>query len=176
MGLAVLGVLAAPAAASAYENQVTLGLELGWAGIPNSSTLPLNGIDLGITAGYGINDAWEIRGLGTFNLLFDDDRLRTGMIGAEATYLLDIVRFVPVFGFGVDAVISAFRGNTRGDFAMHALLGVDFLINPRWLVGASARGFWVTTNGRSFLDALFFTAAFRVGIRFDVRRNPRPKR
>lgn len=164
----MLGFFARPSSAFAYENQVTVALEVGWAGIPNSTTVPPNGLDLGITAGYGINDAWEIRGLGNFNLLFDDDRLRTGMIGAEAAYLLDIVRFVPIFGFGVDAVVSRFRDETRGDFAMHALLGVDFLINPRWLVGFSGRGFWVTTNNRSFLDAIFFTTCARVGVRFDV--------
>ncbi|MEM7434022.1 MAG: outer membrane beta-barrel protein [Myxococcota bacterium] len=169
VGLALVGLVAAPSEARAYERQLTVAAEVGWAGIPNSNNLPLNGVNAGVTVGYGINDAWGVRGLANFNLLFDDRRLRTGIIGAEAIYLLDIVRFVPIFGFGLDAMVSGFDGRTRGDFAMHALLGVDFLIDPRWLVGADARIFWVTTNGRSFLDALFFTAGVRVGVTFDVR-------
>ncbi|MGB5811680.1 MAG: hypothetical protein WBG86_14180 [Polyangiales bacterium] len=166
--MAVLAVAALPSRAFAYDDELTVGLELGWAGIPNSARLPVNGIDLGLTVGYGINDAWAVRGLGSFNLLFGDRRLRTGIVGAEALYLLDIVRFVPIFGFGVDALISGFDDRTRGDFAMHALLGVDFLISRRWLIGVDGRGFWVTTNGRSFLDALFFTVAARVGVRFGL--------
>ena len=167
---AFLVVVGRPANASAFEEQVTVAVELGWAGIPNSSTLPLNGIDVGVTAGYGITDAWGVRGLANFNLLFSEERrLRTGILGAEAIYLLDIVRFVPIFGFGIDAMISGFATEKRGDFAMHALLGVDFLISPRWLVGLDGRGFWVTTNRASFLDALFFTVGARVGIRFDTR-------
>jgi len=162
--------LGAPSVAAAYEDQISVGLELGWAGVPSSGTLPQNGIDLGITAGYGITDAWGVRGLASFDLLFGDRRLRIGMMGAEAIYLLDIVRFVPVFGFGVDGVISGFNGENRGDFALHALLGFDYLLNERWSIGASGRGFWITTNGRSFLDALFFTVALRVGIRFDAPR------
>ena len=164
----IVGLL--PSSASAYEDQVTVALELGWSGIPNASALPRNGIDLGVTAGYGINDAWGVRGLANFNLLFSEDRrLRTGIVGAEAIYLLDIVRWVPVFGFGVDAMISGFAEESRGDFALHALLGFDYVIGPRWLIGADGRGYWVTTNGASFMDAFFLTVAARIGIRFDVR-------
>ncbi|MCZ6806878.1 MAG: hypothetical protein O7F08_07985 [Deltaproteobacteria bacterium] len=166
---ALFGLASLPSTASAYEDQATLGLAVGWAGIPNSSTLPRNGIDVGLTAGFGITDAWGIQGVLSYNVFPDDRRLQMGVAGLEAIYLLDIVRFVPIFGFGVDGMLSAYNGRTRGDFAIHALLGVDYLIDARWLVGADGRAYWVTTNGGSFLDPLFFTVAARVGVRFDTR-------
>ena len=63
-------------------------------------------------------------------------------------------------------MVSAYDGRTRGDFAIHALLGVDYLINAGWLVGADGRAYWVTTNRGSFLDPLFFTFAALVGFLF----------
>ena len=166
--VAVLGLSALPQTVRALEDQVTLGVELGWAGVPNSSTLPKNGMGAGLTGAFGITDAWAVRGLGNVNILFGDRRLRTGIFGVEAIYLLDVVRFVPVFGFGVDGMVSGFSGRTRAELAMHALLGIDFLINPRWLIGVDGRGYWVTTNRASFLDPLFFTVAARLGFRFDT--------
>jgi hypothetical protein len=91
------------------------------------------------------------------------------MMGLETVYALDVVRFIPLFGFGLDGLLSVRDSATRGDFALHALLGVDFLLDPRWLIGADVRAFWVATNGSSPLPAWLLTAAFRIGIRFDVR-------
>ena len=165
---ALLGVVCLPSTVSAYEDQVTLALEVGWAGIPDSSTLPRNGVDVGLTAGFGITDAWGIQGVLSYNVFPDERRLQTGVAGLEAIYLLDIVRFVPIFGFGVDGMVSGRAGRTRGDFALHALLGVDYLISARWLVGADVRGYWVATNANSFLDPFIVTVAARVGLRFDT--------
>ena len=92
-----------------------------------------------------------------------------GIAGLETVYALDIVRFVPLIGFGLDGLLSARSRNARGDFALHVLLGVDFLVNRRWIVGADVRGFWVATNAKSPLGPFLVTAALRVGVRFDLR-------
>ncbi len=167
--MTLLGLVSVPSTASAYEDQATLALEVGWAGNPNSSTLPRNGVDVGLSAGFGITDAWGIQGVLSYNVFPDERRLQMGVVGLEAIYLLDIVRFVPIFGFGIDGMVSGYDGRTRADFAIHVLLGVDYLISARWFVGADGRGYWVTTNESSFLDPLFFTVAARVGFRFDTR-------
>jgi hypothetical protein len=158
-----------PSMAFAYEDQATLGLEVGYAGIPGTDTLPRNGFDVGLIAGGGIGDAWSIQGLLSYNLFPHEPRLHLGMAGLETVYALDIVRFVPLIGFGVDGLITAIDRSTWGDFALHVLLGVDYLINARWLVGADARGYWVATNARSPLDPFILTAGVRVGVRFDLR-------
>lgn len=168
--LGCLALLAAlPASARAYEDQATLGLAVGYAGMPQSDTLPRNGIDVALSAGGGIGDAWSIQGLLSYNAYLGDGTLHMSMAGLETVYALDIVRFVPLVGFGLDGILSVRERATRGDFALHALLGVDFLINPRWIIGADARGFWVATNASSPLSPFVVTAALRVSVRFDLR-------
>ena len=99
----------------------------------------------------------------------DDRPVHLGIAGLETVYALDIVRFVPLIGFGLDGLLTVRERRTRGDFALHGLLGVDFLINPRWLVGADFRGYWVATNAHSPLSPFLMTVAARVGVRFDLR-------
>ena len=157
-----------PATAWAYEDQATLGLAVGYAGIPRSDTLPRNGVDMAFSAGGGIGDAWSIQGVLAYNVFPDEQPLHVGMAGLETVYALDIVRFVPLIGFGVDGLLTVRDRRTWGDFALHVLLGVDFLINERWLVGADARGYWIATNARSLLDPFIVTVGARVGVRFDL--------
>jgi hypothetical protein len=165
--LALLASL--PSTVRAYEDQATLGLAVGYAGIPQSDTLPHNGLDVALGAGWGIGDAWSIQGLLGYDCFPDAHRLQIAKAGVETVYALDIVRFVPLVGAGVDGLLSVRDGQSRGDFALHVLLGIDFLVNPRWIIGADARGYWVATNARSILDPFVVTAAFRAGVRFDLR-------
>ena len=137
--------------------------------MPQSDALPANGLDFALSAGGGFGDAWNIQGLLSYNLYFGAPNLHMGMAGLETVYALDIVRFVPLIGFGLDGILSVRDRHARGDFALHALLGFDFLINRGWLVGADVRGFWVATNAQSPLDAFLITAALRAGVRFDRR-------
>ena len=169
--LAVLGFSAwsAPTPARAYEDTATLGLAVGWAGNPNSASLPQNGLSLGLSAGFGIGDAWAITGIASYALFPGDRPFQMGVAGLETLYFLDLVRFVPILGAGLDGIVSGQSGSRIGDFALHGLLGFDFLIDRRWLVGADVRAYWITTSGRSPLDPFFITAAARVGVRFGTR-------
>ena len=160
-----------PASARAYEDQATLGVAVGYAGMPSSGSLPRNGVDVALSAAGGIGDAWSIQGVLSYNVYLNDRPLHMGIAGLEAVYALDIVRFVPLIGLGVDGILSVRDRATRGDFAGHVLLGVDFLIDRRWIIGADARLFWVATNTNSPLPAFIVTAALRAGVRFDLRRS-----
>ncbi len=162
-------LLAVPhSTARAYEDQATLALAVGYAGIPGSNTVPRNGVDLALSAGGGLGDAWSIQGLLGYSVFPNARALHLGMAGIETVYALDIVRFVPLLGAGLDGLLSVRERQTRGDFALHFLVGFDFLINSRWLVGADVRGYWVATHAQSPLDAFLITAAARVGVRFDL--------
>jgi hypothetical protein len=158
-----------PSSARAYEDQLTLGAAAGYAGLPDSDALPRDGVHFALSAGAGFGDAWSIQGFTSYSLYFDERPLHMGMAALETVYALDIVRFVPLIGAGLDGILSVRSRDTRGDFALHALLGVDFLINPRWIVGADVRGFWVATNRNSPLGPFIVTAALRLGVRFDLR-------
>lgn len=158
-----------PQEARAYEDQATVGLAVGYAGLPQQSELPSNGVNVALSAGGGIGDAWSIQGIVSYSAYPDASALHMGMAGLETVYALDIVRFVPLIGVGLDGVLSVRERDARGDFALHVLVGIDFLVNRRWIVGADARGFWVATNAKSPLGPFIVTAALRLGFRFDVR-------
>ncbi len=166
--MALVGT-AAPVTARAYEDTATLGLAVGWSGNPNSNTLPRNGVSLALSSGFGIGDAWVVQGVATYAVFPDADPFQMGIAGLETLYLLDLVRFVPFVGAGLDGVVSGRSRGAVGDFALHALVGVDFLINPRWLVGADVRAYWITTSARSPLDPFFITATARVGVQIGTR-------
>ena len=165
-----LSVAAAlPAPARAYEDQATVGVAVGYAGMPDSQVLPRNGLQLALSAGGGFGDAWNLQGLLSHSVYFDAEPLHMSMAGLETVYALDLVRWVPLLGAGLDGLLTVRNRRTRGDFALHGLLGFDFLINPRWIFGADARFFWVATNAKSPLNPFLFTVALRAGVRFDVR-------
>jgi hypothetical protein len=145
-------LLAVPPTARAYEDQATLGLAVGFA----------------LSAGAGFGDAWSIQGLLSYNLFPDQRSVHLGIAGLETVYALDIVRFVPLLGAGLDGLLTVRDRGTRGDFALHALIGFDYLINRRWILGADVRGYWVATNAQSPLDPFILTAGARVGVRFDL--------
>ncbi|MDH3653826.1 MAG: outer membrane beta-barrel protein [Myxococcales bacterium] len=163
---ALLAVL--PSTARAYEDQATLGLAIGYAGIPGSDSVPRNGIDVGLSAGGGFGDAWSIQGLLSYSVFPNARALHVGMAGIEAVYALDIVRFVPLLGAGLDGLLTVRERPARGDFALHFLVGFDYLINSRWCVGADVRGYWVATHAQSPLAPFLITAAARIGVRFDL--------
>ena len=158
-----------PASARAYEDQATLGVAIGYAGMPDSDALPRNGLHLALSGGGGFGDAWSLRGLLGHSVYFDDEPLHLSMAGLETVYALDIVRFVPLLGAGLDGLLTVRSQRARGDFALHGLLGFDFLINPRVILGADARLLWVATNAKSPLGPFIVTAALRAGVRFDLR-------
>ncbi len=158
-----------PPTARAYEDQATLGVAVGYLGVPGSTAVPPNGVDGALSAGAGIGDAWSVQGLVSYGALLGTPSVQVGTVGVEATYALDIVRFVPLLGFGLDGLLSVQERRAIGDFALHVLLGFDFLINRRLIFGGDFRGYWVATNARSRLDPFVLRAGVRLGVRFDLR-------
>jgi hypothetical protein len=166
--LALLASLSSTA--RAYEDQATVGLAVGYAGMPGADSGPKNGVNVALSVGGGLGDAWSIQGFLAYDVFLGDRAIHVGMAGLETVYALDIVRFVPLIGFGLDGLLSVRERQAFGDFALHALLGFDFLINPRWIIGADARVLWIPTYQKSALDQFMITAALRAGVRFDVHR------
>lgn len=158
-----------PSSARAYEDRATLGAAIGYAGLPETDGVPRNGVHFALSAGGGLGDAWSIQGLLSHSVFPDERALQLSMAGLETVYALDIVRFVPLLGAGVDGILTVRERQPRGDFALHAILGVDFLINSRWIIGADARGFWVTTHAQSPLGPFIVTVALRASVVLELR-------
>ena len=167
VSLALLGSL--PASVRAYEDRATLGVGAGYAGMPESEGVPPHGVNLAVSAGGGFGDAWSLQGVLAYNAFLGSPTLHLSLAGLETVYALDIVRFVPLLGAGLGGLLTVRQRHARGDFALHVLLGVDYLINARWVLGVDARGFWVTTHTRSPLGPFVVTVALRGSVRFGLR-------
>ena len=165
--LALLGSL--PTSARAYEDHVTLGVGAGYIGMPESEGRPLHGVDIAVSAGGGFGDAWSLQGVISYNVFPGSPTLHMSVAGLETVYALDIVRFVPLLGAGLDGIWTVRERQARGDFALHVLLGADYLVTSRWIIGVDARGFWVSTHSQSALGPFLVTVALRGTVRFGLR-------
>ncbi len=166
LALVLVALLCAPA--SAYEDTLTLDASVGYSGLPDGDDLPEHGAYVGLSAAWGINDAWGLQGNLGFSRHPDGSPLNIGLLGLETTYVLDIVRFVPMIGAGIDGLMTVRDRHVQGDFALHALIGFDFLINRDWLVGLNSRLYWIPAELSSDLQPFMFTVAVHAGYRFDL--------
>ena len=149
-----------PQQASAYEDRVGIGLSVGYAGAIGDDLVPDHGLLLTASLSYGINDKWSLGGHVDYGLHKGDDSANVGIVGAELVYTLDVVRFVPFAGAGLDLFWIGQDGRREADFGINLLLGVDYFINKRWIVGVDVRPYWLPFE-LSDLDPVYFTASLR---------------
>lgn len=167
--LLFLALLALPAQAEAYEEQLTLDVGVGWGVAPGLS-LPDNGPAWSIGTAIGFDDTW---GLGVYagwaiHPPFNGgEALHVGIVGAEALYYIDILQVVPYFGLGVD-VIPTYDESTQAwgaDFAAHLRISVDYLATREIALGVDVRPYILWT--RLSLEPVYLTFLFRVSAILD---------
>jgi len=167
LGLLVfLAAGAVPEVARAYEETVTVGLDVG-LGLAPSADIGVPGSQVGISASWGLNDAFTLAGRVGYGWHPSgvDAHLLVG--GVEVAYLLDILQVVPFFGLGTDA-LGLFRGGTRSpDWALHAVAGLDWLVTRTWIVGLDVRAYFLPLDLDSDLSPYYVTIAFRVSMAFE---------
>ncbi|MEM7605894.1 MAG: hypothetical protein AAF411_11110 [Myxococcota bacterium] len=159
--------LVSPGRAMAYEEQYSLDVELGFGAIFEDAQ-PAAGAYAGAGFAIGLNNAWSLRVLGRYDLHPASDPLHIVTGGAEVYYLLDILKFVPFFGLGVDGFLLARDGDFRGDFGFHALVGIDWLISRSINLGLDIRAhilpFSITDGG---IEPFYLTTGIRLSFVFD---------
>jgi len=130
----------APAPLHAYEDQFTLGVDLGYAHA-SAGRLPHPGAALGVEASIGLNDVWSVRGIASYSLHPGPTSLSIVGLGAELLYLVDVFEFVPYFGAGCDVLGSWYTGShgLGAEFAVHPVFGIDVLLSREVALGLSAR-------------------------------------
>ncbi|MCB9614294.1 MAG: hypothetical protein H6722_17800 [Sandaracinus sp.] len=166
--LAVLGVVALPSTASAYEDEVTLSIGTGYGVVLANPDLPTHGARLAVDVGIGLNDAWTLTPRVEWVFHPASEMLHVGIVGLETTYAFDILEIVPFFGLGLDGIGTLRDGAFGVDLAVHAVVGLDWLVTRDWLVGLDVRAyvlpFSLATNG---IDPVYLTVGLHVGYGFE---------
>ncbi|MEM9067791.1 MAG: outer membrane beta-barrel protein [Myxococcota bacterium] len=165
---ALVGIaLFAPQTARAYEDQVVLTLDVGFAAALANDELPQNGVAAGVGVNVGLNDAWALHARFGYAYHPNSDPLHVSIVGVEVVYLVDILEFVPYFGLGIDG-IGTVRDGFDADLGFHAVVGIDWLAARKWLVGLEIRPyvlpFSIADNG---VDPVYLTVDLRFGVVFD---------
>jgi hypothetical protein len=166
---ALLGGLFTRTPARAYEEQVSVDLALGYAGIVDPEPVPsqLLAVDLG--AAVGVADWLVVRSALGYGLLFDREHelAQAGRLRLEGAYLLDVLQWVPFFGLGGGLWALEERSGLAVRPAGHLWAGVDYLATRRWTVGVDVRiGFlWMHGERVSFTEG-----QLRISRMFDVFR------
>jgi hypothetical protein len=138
-------VVCAPA--SAYEDQVTLGVGLGYAYAALSGE-PHHGAAVALEASVGLGPSWSVRGSLGYSLHPAQHSLSRLSAAAELLYLVDVLELVPYFGAGADALGSwaEHREGWRSDVGVHPVVGADWLLSRDLLVGLVVRPVFVLTD------------------------------
>ncbi|MEM1417993.1 MAG: hypothetical protein AAGH15_24055 [Myxococcota bacterium] len=162
--LAFALALAIPGSAHAYEEQWTLELDAGYARALPGGEAAADGAQLGVTASWGPSDLFALRGRASYGFHPAPDPLHVALVGAEVVYLLDILEWVPYFGAGVDAFVSARAGRTRGNLGLHAVVGLDYLPRRDLLFGIEARAYVLPTGfGDGAFEPAYLSGGLKVG-------------
>jgi hypothetical protein len=162
-----LGTAERPAAA--FERQWHLGGGIGAASYSGTE----GGIApaLGVHAAYGLSDMFDARVelLGSHHSTVSDQSLDVFSASAGVVYKLDVIEWIPYAG--ILAGYYYFSGEPvpefQHDFALSALLGIDYAWSRSFGVGVALRyhGFMLDAP-RSFTDAAYFTGLLRAEYRF----------
>jgi len=149
LGLALAAWLIATGPASeahAYEDQFTLGIGLGYAhAFPSGAPHP--GALAELSASTGLDATWTARARLAAAWHPSEQALYRGVGGVELLYMIDVLELVPSLGLGLDAVITRWPvaagggddAELRGDFAAHAVLGLDYLLSRELSLGLDVR-------------------------------------
>lgn len=133
----VVGVLAAePSVAHAYEQQLGLSLELGYAVLP-TGPLPSHGAYAEAGVSVGLGDTWEIRGRVAY--AWHPEPMHRWAGGLEVVYLVDVFEIVPFLGLGVSGLVTLNDTAVLGDFAAGGVVGLDVLLSREVTLGAVVR-------------------------------------
>jgi len=155
----------APAPARAYEDQVTLDAELGYAHALSEATPP-HGVALGLGSSFGLSDLFSLRGQLTAAQHPGEPSLSVFLVSAELVYLIDVFEFVPYFGLGLDGIGTWAPDVAFGsELGAHPVFGIDWLLSRSWAIGLALRPIFLVTALAD--DPVYFKAGLTLSYLID---------
>jgi hypothetical protein len=161
--LPLLVAIATPSAAFGYEDQLAVGLDLGYAQVaaaPGGA-----GFGGGPQAKLGLDDTWNLYAAG-FYAFHPEDSLHVGTLAAGVEYVFDVLQWIPWGGFGIEALGAAEDGSAGLEAGAQAALGVDYLADRAYSFGLTARWHAVLSDLERF--PIYFTLALRGSLLWDL--------
>ncbi len=143
LGLVALVAFVRPGLAHAYERQIGLSLEAGYAVVP-SGPLPPHGVYLEGGVSVGLGDTWELRGRIAY--AYHPEPMHRWAGGVELVYLIDIFEIVPFLGVGVSGLVTLTDDFVAADFAAGGVVGFDVLLSRDVTLGICVRPSVVLTT------------------------------
>lgn len=131
--------------ASAYEDQVTLGVEAGFAERFAESG-PDHGVTTSLLASIGLDDIWTIRTRVSYSHHPYQSSYHVLLAGVEILYLIDVLEFVPYFGGGLDGLGSVWNDEFKMQAAVHTDLGIDYFFSREVIFGLEIRPYLLFTG------------------------------
>lgn len=158
VAVAAIGLaLSSPTRARAYEQELSLGLEAGFA---HALGPDLPGARFGFHGSYGIDDTWTLAAQLGYSFHPTDAPLHVGEAALELLYVIDVVRVVPYFGIGASYFGTLRDGEIGGEGGAHIVGGGHYYLSREWAVGLDVRGHALFTAIEDF--PIFMTATLRI--------------
>lgn len=134
-------ILAGPSLAAAYEDQLTGGLEVGYAHLSGDS-LQGPGVFGGVDLKWGLSDAWNLWGALGYSLhppSDDADAIHAATAAGGIEWVFDVVQIVPYASLGLEALVTATAGEIDPAIGAQVGLGVDYLLSRAAALGIVIR-------------------------------------
>jgi opacity protein-like surface antigen len=166
----VLGAVALPRTASAFERQQHFGLSAGGAVMSTNGGGSPFGFNLGLHYTYGLTDAFSLmveadasgfpQGAPPKNPPPQPGFVATGGIGA--LYIFDVLRWVPYVGGTVGAGYFGGGYLSQGLAApdVQLAVGVDYQLTRSWTVGVAYRQHFFLTQMNTYPEFTTLGARF----------------
>lgn len=160
--LAVLVALV-PASAWGYEDQLAVGLDLGYAQVAGADGGA--GLGGGPQAKIGLDDTWNLFAAG-FYANHPAESLHVATLGAGIEYVFDVLQWIPWGGVGAEVVWAAVPGDAGAEAGVQAAVGLDYLASRDYSFGITIRGHTVLSALDRF--PVYFTVALRGSLLWDL--------
>jgi hypothetical protein len=115
-----------PSEARAYEDQLTLGVGAGYAGL-GSGALPRHGLLLDVSGSVGLSDVLTLRARFSYSEHPSAQPLHVLVAATELLYLWDVTGLVPYLGAGIDQLDRVREGRVDVTGGAHLVGGLDYL-------------------------------------------------
>jgi len=166
--LAALLILGLPAHSLAYEDQLAVGLDLGYAQVVGD--VAGAGVAAGPQGKIGLNDTWNAFAASHygFHPSFDagDEPLHAVSLAAGFEYVFDVLQWIPYGGIGAELLWAA-QGDKAGVVGgAQVSVGLDYLASRDHSYGITARWHLLVSDLEAY--PAYVTVALRGSLLWDL--------